>query len=204
MWLGRSGVLAQGEARAVELERLLLLIRELEAVAPPQVTKRFTGNVFRWAHLGRSLFFKRKFPVHPKKLATDPAGKFLCWSFRRNVGNQFPRAIHSEAKRPIVAMSLKTAIIVTGLLAEQTIFREEPMTRFHALAAAVSFAAFTSINAWAADPLPTETHKLLPLSLAVEVAQAANRLLCVLCTLLKRQTLFDADYKNSQIAAAAA
>ena len=47
------------------------------------------------------------------------------------------------------------------------------MTRFHTLAAAVSFAAFTSINAWAADPLPTETHKLLPLSLAVEVAQAA-------------------------------
>jgi uncharacterized protein GlcG (DUF336 family) len=47
------------------------------------------------------------------------------------------------------------------------------MTGFHTLAAAVSFAAFTSINAWAADPLPTETHKLLPLSLAVEVAQAA-------------------------------
>jgi uncharacterized protein GlcG (DUF336 family) len=47
------------------------------------------------------------------------------------------------------------------------------MTRFHTLAAAVSFAAFASINAWAADPLPTETHKLLPLSLAVEVAQAA-------------------------------
>jgi transposase len=31
-----------------------------------------------------------------------------------------------------------------------------------------------------------------------------DRLLCVLCTLLERQTLFDADYKNSQIAAAAA
>jgi transposase len=31
-----------------------------------------------------------------------------------------------------------------------------------------------------------------------------DRLLCVLCTLLERQTLFDPDYKNSQIAATAA
>jgi hypothetical protein len=31
-----------------------------------------------------------------------------------------------------------------------------------------------------------------------------DRLLCVLCTLLERQTLFDTDYKNSQIAVAAA
>jgi uncharacterized protein GlcG (DUF336 family) len=71
------------------------------------------------------------------------------------------------------AMSLKIAIIVTGLIDRTMIFREEPMIRFYTLAVAVSFAAFTSINAWAADPLPTETHKLLPLSLAVEAAQAA-------------------------------
>jgi uncharacterized protein GlcG (DUF336 family) len=46
------------------------------------------------------------------------------------------------------------------------------MNRSYALAAA-SIVVFTGINAWAADPLPTETHKLLPLALAVEAAQAA-------------------------------
>jgi uncharacterized protein GlcG (DUF336 family) len=34
-------------------------------------------------------------------------------------------------------------------------------------------AALTGINAWAADPLPTETHKVLTAELAVEAAQAA-------------------------------
>jgi uncharacterized protein GlcG (DUF336 family) len=48
----------------------------------------------------------------------------------------------------------------------------KPMIRSCALAAA-ALAAFTSINAWAADPLPTETHKFLTAALAVEAAQAA-------------------------------
>jgi uncharacterized protein GlcG (DUF336 family) len=47
------------------------------------------------------------------------------------------------------------------------------MTRSCALTAAASVAVFTSINAWAADPLPTETHKVLTLALAVEAAQVA-------------------------------
>jgi uncharacterized protein GlcG (DUF336 family) len=51
--------------------------------------------------------------------------------------------------------------------------RRKPMIRSHALAAAAALAAFTSINAWAADPLPAETHKFLTAALAVEAAQAA-------------------------------
>jgi uncharacterized protein GlcG (DUF336 family) len=47
------------------------------------------------------------------------------------------------------------------------------MNRFHALAAAASLAACADTNAWAADPLPTETHKVLTAELAVEAAQAA-------------------------------
>jgi uncharacterized protein GlcG (DUF336 family) len=47
------------------------------------------------------------------------------------------------------------------------------MTRFYALTATAAFAALTSINAWAADPLPTESHKVLTAALAVEAAQAA-------------------------------
>jgi uncharacterized protein GlcG (DUF336 family) len=51
--------------------------------------------------------------------------------------------------------------------------REKPMNRSHALATAAAFAALTSINALAADPLPTESHKVLSADLAVEAAQAA-------------------------------
>ena len=47
------------------------------------------------------------------------------------------------------------------------------MIRFYALAAAAGLAALTSLNAFAADPLPTETHKVLTADLAVEAAQAA-------------------------------
>jgi uncharacterized protein GlcG (DUF336 family) len=47
------------------------------------------------------------------------------------------------------------------------------MTRSHALTATAAVAALTSINAWAADPLPTESHKVLTAALAVEAAQAA-------------------------------
>jgi uncharacterized protein GlcG (DUF336 family) len=47
------------------------------------------------------------------------------------------------------------------------------MTRSYALIATAAFAALTSINAWAADPLPTESHKVLTAALAVEAAQAA-------------------------------
>ena len=47
------------------------------------------------------------------------------------------------------------------------------MVQFYALATAAGFAALTSMNALAADPLPTESHKVLPADLAVEAAQAA-------------------------------
>jgi uncharacterized protein GlcG (DUF336 family) len=47
------------------------------------------------------------------------------------------------------------------------------MIRSYALATAAGFAALTSMNALAADPLPTESHKVLPADLAVEAAQAA-------------------------------
>ena len=47
------------------------------------------------------------------------------------------------------------------------------MIRSHALAATAVLVALTSINARAADPLPTETHKVLTAALAVEAAQAA-------------------------------
>jgi uncharacterized protein GlcG (DUF336 family) len=39
--------------------------------------------------------------------------------------------------------------------------------------AAASFAAFTGLNAFAADPLPTESHKVLSAALALEAAEAA-------------------------------
>jgi uncharacterized protein GlcG (DUF336 family) len=47
------------------------------------------------------------------------------------------------------------------------------MIRSYALAASAIVAALTCGSAWAADPLPTETHKVLPDALAVEAAQAA-------------------------------
>jgi uncharacterized protein GlcG (DUF336 family) len=46
------------------------------------------------------------------------------------------------------------------------------MIRSYALAAAAGLALF-SANTWAADPLPTETHKMLTAAVAVEAAQAA-------------------------------
>ena len=47
------------------------------------------------------------------------------------------------------------------------------MTRICALAAAAFLSALTSINAFAADPLPTESHKVLTAALALEAAEAA-------------------------------
>ena len=48
------------------------------------------------------------------------------------------------------------------------------MKRLYVLAAiGVGFASTIGGTAFAADPLPTETHKVLPASLAVEAAQAA-------------------------------
>src|SRR6266404_9566299 len=47
------------------------------------------------------------------------------------------------------------------------------MIRSNALASAAVLAACTSFNAWAADPLPVESHKVLTAALAVEAAQAA-------------------------------
>jgi uncharacterized protein GlcG (DUF336 family) len=47
------------------------------------------------------------------------------------------------------------------------------MLRSYALAASVFLSAFTSNDAWAADPLPTDTHKVLTAALAVEAGQAA-------------------------------
>jgi uncharacterized protein GlcG (DUF336 family) len=48
------------------------------------------------------------------------------------------------------------------------------MKRFYVLAAlGVGFASTIGNQAFAADPLPTESHKVLPASLAVEAAQAA-------------------------------
>jgi uncharacterized protein GlcG (DUF336 family) len=47
------------------------------------------------------------------------------------------------------------------------------MFRSYTLTAAAILTVSASINAWAADPLPTETHKVLTAALAVEAAQAA-------------------------------
>jgi len=47
------------------------------------------------------------------------------------------------------------------------------MIRSYALAATAAVAAFASVNALAAEGLPSETHKLLPAAVAVEVAEAA-------------------------------
>ena len=45
--------------------------------------------------------------------------------------------------------------------------------RFYSFGVAAGLAACTGSNAFAADPLPTETHKVLTAELAVEAAQAA-------------------------------
>jgi uncharacterized protein GlcG (DUF336 family) len=47
------------------------------------------------------------------------------------------------------------------------------MIRSYALAAAAALVACTSIDARAADPLPTDSHKVLTAALALEAAQAA-------------------------------
>jgi uncharacterized protein GlcG (DUF336 family) len=47
------------------------------------------------------------------------------------------------------------------------------MTKTCAIAATAVLAAFTGGNAWAADPPPTESHKVLTAALALEAAQAA-------------------------------
>ncbi|PYJ65154.1 MAG: heme-binding protein [Deltaproteobacteria bacterium] len=47
------------------------------------------------------------------------------------------------------------------------------MIRSRALMAATAFAAFTGVNAFAADAVPTETFKVLTVDLALEAAQAA-------------------------------
>ena len=47
------------------------------------------------------------------------------------------------------------------------------MIRSSALAAITGIALLGSINAVTAEPLPTETFKILPAALAVEAAQAA-------------------------------
>jgi uncharacterized protein GlcG (DUF336 family) len=47
------------------------------------------------------------------------------------------------------------------------------MIRSYALTIAAVLAVSSSGNVWAADPLPTETHKVLTAALAVEAAQAA-------------------------------
>jgi uncharacterized protein GlcG (DUF336 family) len=47
------------------------------------------------------------------------------------------------------------------------------MIRPYALTIAAVLAVSSSGNVWAADPLPTETHKVLTAALAVEAAQAA-------------------------------
>jgi uncharacterized protein GlcG (DUF336 family) len=47
------------------------------------------------------------------------------------------------------------------------------MIKSYALAATAVLTAFTGSNAWAADPLPTESHKVLTAALALEAAEAA-------------------------------
>jgi uncharacterized protein GlcG (DUF336 family) len=47
------------------------------------------------------------------------------------------------------------------------------MIQSYSLAVAAAVAAFTSVNPLAAEGLPTETHKLLPVALAIEAAQTA-------------------------------
>jgi uncharacterized protein GlcG (DUF336 family) len=47
------------------------------------------------------------------------------------------------------------------------------MIRSYMLGTAAALAALASVNTFAADPLPTESHKVLTVDLAVEAAQAA-------------------------------
>src|SRR5260370_25064073 len=47
------------------------------------------------------------------------------------------------------------------------------MIKTYAIAATAVLAVFSGGNAWAADPVPTESHKVLTAALALEAAQAA-------------------------------
>src|SRR5689334_3767224 len=47
------------------------------------------------------------------------------------------------------------------------------MIRSYVVAAAAALSMFTTVSPLAAEGLPTETHKLLPVALAVEAAQTA-------------------------------
>src|SRR5262249_48763459 len=63
-------------------------------------------------------------------------------------------------------------VIVFASIQAVHIVRRNPMIRSWTLAA-IGRAACSSIEAMAADPLPTETFKILPAALAVEAAEAA-------------------------------
>jgi hypothetical protein len=47
------------------------------------------------------------------------------------------------------------------------------MPRSHLLAVVATLGVVTNFNAWAAESLPVESHKVLTAALAVEAAQAA-------------------------------
>jgi len=47
------------------------------------------------------------------------------------------------------------------------------MINFHAIAVIVTLSTLSHLGVAAADPLPTETFKVLPLTLVVEAAEAA-------------------------------
>jgi uncharacterized protein GlcG (DUF336 family) len=97
--------------------------------------------------------------------------KFLVFAaahHRRNeVGLVPPSASAMQTSRALLCDSQG------GQIFPPTTSGRKTMIRLYTLAMAASFAALTGINAFAADPLPTETHKVLTADLAVEAAQAA-------------------------------
>ena len=68
-------------------------------------------------------------------------------------------------------------VIVFASIQAVHIVRRKPMIRSWTLAA-IGLAACSSIEAMAADPLPTESFKILPAALAVEAAEAAIERIC--------------------------
>src|SRR5260370_29572762 len=79
-----------------------------------------------------------------------------------------PCSCHGENPREGVASLVWAAPMIQPIN-----LQEEIMIRSYAVAASAVLVALTGPNARAADPLPTETHKVLTAALAVEAAQAA-------------------------------
>jgi hypothetical protein len=105
------------------------------------------------------------------RLTNNFNSKFLVFAAAHHrcnkVGRAPPSVFPTQISRALLCNSQG------GQMFQPITSGRKTMIRLFTFATAAGFAALTGINAFAADPLPTETHKVLTADLAVEAAQAA-------------------------------